>query len=192
MSTMACGSIIVTHLYEKLQIEKLDVPHELLEVNQKTIEGMDDRTLLNKCILLWNGIESYYGFYNHSIHYEKDDHASATFYKVAGKYYATYYNYLMNHFNDKLTSCRKESSEYNWTVNLIRIYSEYYLMRQNLLSHIRYLYKINPRLIGMVEGVSINIETLLPEPEEFHIGDKPAWKKILDIGVYCLWVISNI
>lgn len=192
MDTMGCGSIIVSHLHERIQLETLDIPHELLTIDQKTIEEMDDRTFLNKCILLWNGLESYYGFYNRSIHYEKDDHAAEMFYRITGKYYAVYYNHLMDRFNKKLSTCRKESSEYTWSINLIQIYSEYYLMRQNLMCHIRYLYKINPRLIGMTEGASIDIETKLIDPGEFHEAKKPTWKRFLDMGVYYLWVISNI
>lgn len=192
MDTMACGSIIVSHLYEKLQIDKLDIPHEILDIDQDHLEEMDDHTLLNQCILLWNGLETYFGFYNRSIHYEKDNTAAEMYFQVAGKYYVCFYNHLMNRFNKRLNACRKESSEYTWSVNLIQIYSEYYLMRQNLMSHIRYLYKINPKIIGLEKGMSITIDTKLVEPKEYHPVEKSKFNKILDIGIYFLWYMSNI
>lgn len=146
---MSMGSIIVSILYDQFlanEVETLQIPN-LPSSDTYTLE--EEKSFLNRTLLLWNEIELFFHVGDGKIQYDRDDRAAETFCILLQGYYINLFNVQVERMNEKLKTCRKEASEYRWNDNLILQYSTYYLMRQNLLSHIRYLQEINPKLLGV-------------------------------------------
>lgn len=193
---MSLGAIVVSFLYEKFLSEMqnpeiYDFPIEIAEYDSSRFTLEEQSVLLNKTIILWNSIESHFHILDDRIHYHKDDEAAELFFKCVGHFYAFYYNKQIHLFSDILLDCRRESLEQRWTEPLIQMYSKYYLMRQNLISHIRYLYNINPRLVGCTENDSKpDSDTDLRDPN-FQKTKVIPKRTFLDYLYYGIWKFLN-
>lgn len=182
---MSVGEIIVSMLYKSFNSQKIDFPYEVLEYDSSKFNMQEQSILLKKTMIAWNDIELQFHLIDNRIRYDKDDRAADAFYHYLGHYYAAYYNMQIRLFNSILLDCRRESMETRWTDSLIRMNSSYYLMRHTLIAHIRYLYDINPRLIGM-QGKEIAEDTLLEDPG-FQKKEELPLHSITDHMIFALW-----
>ncbi len=189
---MSMSSIIVSILYDQFianEVENLQVP-QLPSSNSYSLE--EENSFLQRTLLLWNQIEEYFHVGDEKIRYDLDDRAAETFCILLQRYYVNLFNFQVERMNEKLKACRKEASEHRWNDNLILQYSTYYLMRQNLISHIRYLQEINPKLLG-VKSDRLNPIDKLEYTDLQRKEPKSSFFRKCQYGlVYGLWKLMTI
>lgn len=189
---MSMGSIIVSILYDQFlanEVETLQIPN-LPSSDTHTLE--EEKSFLTRTLLLWNEIELFFHVGDGKIRYDIDDRAAETFCILLQGYYVNLFNVQVERMNEKLKVCRKEASEYLWNDDLILQYSTYYLMRQNLLSHIRYLQEINPKLLGVKSNRLDSIDKLEYTDLQRKEPKSSFFRKCQCGLVYGLWKLMTI
>ena len=189
---MSMGSIIVSILYDQFlanEVETLQIPN-LPSSDTYTLE--EEKSFLERTLLLSNKIELFFHVGDGQILYDRDDRAAETFCILLQGYYVDLFNVQVERMNEKLKVCRKEASEYRWNDNLILQYSTYYLMRQNLIFHIRYLQEINPKLLG-VQSNQVDPTDKLEYTDLQRKEPKSSFFRKFQYGlVYGLWKLMTI
>lgn len=182
---MSWGSIIVSTLYQKFKedcVGKIQYPNLPLD-NEEELSLVEISKIGDQTLRMWSYIEEYFHVYDNMIHYDKDDDASMQFRILLQEYYVQPFNVLNSFMNQKLMDCRKEASLCRWTSALVHIYSDYYLMRQNLIQHIRYLQRINHLMIGCKSVPVGNLDELKLIPIHYTVKEGNFYDKI----VFFLW-----
>lgn len=153
---MSWGSIIVTILNEKMDTSKFIIPEVPDFDENHPFSIAEVKTLSQEILLLWDKLEKYYHIQDELIRYDKDRDASLEYWCCTAQYYTKPFFRIVRIIDKKLQECRMEASINKWSSNNIHLFSDLYMIRYNIVGHLRYLRTIHPLLINFSISDSLN------------------------------------